>query len=317
MVLGNPVSFSGSLRLHGQSEIVIEAGEPGAGALDNTRFPNSTVQCGPIIDDDVPLHEGNGFNVFSVATIEFVNGSLCAVSSSVATGVPYLFNPVMRPGFLNPFTCTYTPSAIQHYGPYDFFQDPPGLVYSSPGNSRIISGDGQLVNGKLWAIDESGYQVLASGLVGPSWAASYPPPALAFSSAALVIRIDAGDPDGDGAPPVNLMLVDKAGRRLGRLLNGTPVNDFGDQAATLELGPNGRIRVLALIDPAPGPYMMLGMGTGQGTYEIRGYLADTNSGGSMVMSSVSTAPGTIQGITANVTLPLGLTLSPPKRFRIR
>jgi hypothetical protein len=310
IVLDNPLSFGGSLTLAGQNEIVVPAG-----ILDNTRFPNVTAQCGALVDDDVPLESsGAPFKLFGAAYIGLLGGSLCAVSDSGSTGVPYLFDIAERPPFLNPYVCTYY-EATRAFGPHDFFQVPLINNFTSDG-ARILGGDDSFP-GKLYAVTQSGATELATNLTRPRGAAAYPPPEPALGSAVLVLRIDAGNADDDAPPPMNLVVIDAAGRRLGRQPDGTPVNDFGDRAAALELGPNGRIRMLALQDPSPGRYMLFAVGTAQGAYEVRGYLADTSAGGTMVMRSGSTGPGILQGLTAMVTGPTGLTLSKPKTFRIR
>ena len=76
--------------------------------------------------------------------------------------------------------------------------------------------------------------------------------------------------------PVNVVLTDATGRRLGvDPVSGLPVNDFG--AKGFDSGP-GEPRVFAIKDPAPGAFGLHAIGTDTGPYTIDVSAADLVSG---------------------------------------
>ncbi|MEO8680596.1 MAG: FG-GAP-like repeat-containing protein [Vicinamibacterales bacterium] len=93
--------------------------------------------------------------------------------------------------------------------------------------------------------------------------------------------------------PVNILMTDAQGRRIGMdLLTGQPVNDFG--ADGVDSGADTEPRYFFVRDPAPGPYTVQTVGTGDGPYTVDVYSADTATGLSSRLTHTGTAaPGSI------------------------
>jgi hypothetical protein len=90
--------------------------------------------------------------------------------------------------------------------------------------------------------------------------------------------------------PVDVLVTDAAGRRIGvDPVSGLAVNDFGQHG--FDSGA-GEPRVIAIENPAPGPYAVQAVGTGAGAYTIDVSSADLATGTSARVSATGTAaPG--------------------------
>jgi hypothetical protein len=80
----------------------------------------------------------------------------------------------------------------------------------------------------------------------------------------IVVEIDS---------PVNVLLTDAEGRRIGVDAGGQAVNDFGDEFA-LDTGPASRPRFYVVKKPAPGDYQLRSIGTDSGPYAVHVYGMD-------------------------------------------
>lgn len=90
--------------------------------------------------------------------------------------------------------------------------------------------------------------------------------------------------------PVDVLVTDASGRRIGvDPVTGTAVNGFGQHG--FDSGP-GEPRVIAIENPAPGPYTVQAVGTGNGPYTVDVSAADLGTGGSSRVSTTGVAvPG--------------------------
>lgn len=107
--------------------------------------------------------------------------------------------------------------------------------------------------------DESLYLGQALGV------AVWPPQKTEPSGTAIVVRINS---------PVNVMLMDATGKRLGVAADGSAVNDFGD--AAMDSGPNTHPRFYVLRNPAAATYELRSVGTGDGPFAIQVYSSDVS-----------------------------------------
>ncbi len=236
---GVDIAVHGALHVEPRNEIIFSND-----ILDNTARPNGTAMCNingiNVTDDQVPYDDAASFSALSIFNIGVLGGSLFATSNSVSTGVPWLFNLQRRDPFLNPYCCCYY-SCVSHNGPYSFSQDPPALFHTTTKNGRVLGGDDG--GGRVFSVGPDGYQQLASGLIRPNGVAAFPAETPSLTSAALVIRIDS---------PVNVLVTDAAGHRIGYDALGNQVNDFGNGGMIIGLGPEGHPRVYAVMSPAEG-----------------------------------------------------------------
>jgi hypothetical protein len=289
---GVDVTVQGTLRVQPQNQILFDGD-----VLDNTTIPNATAACTiggqQVTDENVP-DNCCSFSVLSVGNIGVLDGSPFGVSNCGCSGVPWLFSLARRARFLNPNCCCYY-TCVEHNGPYHFSQDPPPLFNTTSDHGRVLGGDDN--GGRVFSVSPSGFQLLASGLGRPRGVAAYPPETPALSSATLVIRIDS---------PVNVLVTDAAGDRIGYDALGNQVNDFGAGGAIIGLGPEGHPRVYAVATPAEGDYSVTAVGTGTGPYTIRGYRADTSVGGAATLITGNTSPGATERMRISLSPGLGI-----------
>lgn len=278
--------FAGLLAQPPKNEIVV-----GASVFDNTSIPNGSASCQPLEDDNVPYNTGGTFSALSMSGLGVLDGSLYALSSSMATGVPYVFGLSMRGPFLNPYVCQFT-TACQGAGPLSFW-----LPDGTPTAMKLSTVDGGALlgtgNGVLKRVTPGGsYDQLASSggdvqLTGRPWRwpaggapSAAPPPApgaapLAAAAAdsgaqVLVVRADAR---------VHVLLTDALGRRIGFDATGTPVNEIGASGQTLAAGPGSWPELVVLRDPDAGTFTVELAATEPGAWDVKAYLAHESAGG--------------------------------------
>jgi len=296
IVGGQSVTLQGSLRVAARNEVLYDGQ-----VIDNTLLPNSSVTCSinnqQVTDDNVPTDGTSGFRVLAgIRSLGMLNGGLFATCDSLAAGYPWLFNIAPRDPFLNPYNCAFN-TAIQYAGPYNFYQSPPMLPYTVVDQGRILGGDDVYPNGKIWSVSPAGYEIISADpqLIRPRGVAVFPPATPGLSAGALVIRVDS---------PLNVLLIDSSGRRIGHDADGDAINDFGDSGAILELGPEGHPRVYALVDPPIGTFAVQAVGTGDGPYTIRSYLAETSTGGAMLARTGQAQVGVTEDLALHIASPL-------------
>ncbi|HEU4521387.1 MAG TPA: hypothetical protein VFT12_05245, partial [Thermoanaerobaculia bacterium] len=93
--------------------------------------------------------------------------------------------------------------------------------------------------------------------------AVWPPQKTEPSGNVVVVRVDS---------PVDVLLTDSAGRRIGVDSAGVAVNDFGDVA--FDSGAASHPRFYIIRDAAPGTYRVDSVGTGEGPFTIHVYSHD-------------------------------------------
>jgi hypothetical protein len=181
------------------------------------------------------------------------------------------------------------------YRPILPFWDPTAVFATSNGVERLVSGTAGLFgtqwqSGRVVQIAEGErLTTLASGLINPVGIAAYP--ANVPSGAprvAIVIRIDS---------PVNVIVTDPAGNRIGVDPSGAIVNDFGAfgyVAGEPPIGEPKKPLVMAIREPAPGSYQVDGFGTGDGAYGVHVYWINTDRDeGEHIVTRGTAAPGAI------------------------
>jgi hypothetical protein len=106
-------------------------------------------------------------------------------------------------------------------------------------------------------------EAVCTTLINPQGIAAFPLQVSAGSGTAIVIRLDF---------PVNVLVTDAKGRRIGLDPDtGLPINDFGEDG--FDSGP-GEPRFFAIMNPAPGPYLVHEVGISDGPFAINVYSAD-------------------------------------------
>jgi hypothetical protein len=292
---GTDVVVSGRLRVAGRNELVVPSG-----VLDNTDIANGSADCDPAHDDNVPWDGESSFRgLTGIMSMGVLNGGVFACSNSGAAGFPWLFNLAPRGPFLNPYNCVWY-ECWQYYGPYRFFQDPPFFYYSTVQNGRVLGAS----DSRVVAVSPGGYEVLANDplVFAPKDVASYPAETPALTSAMVVVRVDS---------PINVLVTDAAGHRIGYDADGNTVNDFGSEASILALGPEGHPVAYAIINPAEGDYTLSAVGTGDGPYTVRAYRAETSGGAALASLSGTAATGVAENIDLRLSPGLGVSLSRP------
>lgn len=277
--------FDFSAQLPPKNELIITGT-----VFDNTRYPNGTVQCGPLIDSNVPFTGGGStFNVLSMDGLGVLDGSLYATSPSGATGTPYVFNVAPREPYLNPYVCLWD-TAVEGTGLLDFY-----LLDGTPTAAALTSPDGGgvlgLGNGVVKRADPAGgFQVLDSSqpYSGRPWrwhgasAAPMVTQAAPDSGAQLlVVRVDT---------LAYVMLTDSQGRRVGHDAAGAPVNDFGESAQLLSSGAGGWPRLIVLRDPPNEVLRAEIAAAAAGDWAVRAYLAH-EGGGTKLAPTLGSAGG--------------------------
>lgn len=253
--------------------------------LDNVLDPNRDGGCPPgSISTAVPSGSASGTYGVPAGFGEVAkhrNFGLTVTSNSAATGAgPYLtqFGGVLLDD--NPFNDGQALFLRPELGcnaqrKLDFepilpYWDPTAPTATSNDVTRLVSGtDGlfgtQVFAGRVVQIRAGDrLTTLASGLLRPNGIAAYPANVPAGSNVAIVIRIDS---------PVNVLVTDSNGKRIGVDASGNVVNDFGPFGY---VGDPGEPRFLAIRDPSPGTFSVDAVGTGTGPYAVHAYSVDTD-----------------------------------------
>ena len=126
-------------------------------------------------------------------------------------------------------------------------------------------------------------EVVCATLINPQGIGAFPSQVSAGSGTTVVIRLDF---------PVNVLVTDASGRRIGVDPNtGLAVNDFGEDG--FDSGP-GEPRFFAIMNPAPGPYLVHEVGAGDGPFALNVYSADlTHQNGNRIQATGVVAVGSI------------------------
>lgn len=246
--------------------------------LDDLTVPNPSVcmSNGPV-SSAVPYNSGGSYNVpagFGQIVFDDRFG-LVVTSNSGAAGTPYLTsidlaglnddpNDDISQYFLRPELGCLPQRSIKFEPILPFF-DPDGsggngatqLVSATTGLFGTQSHDGEVVK----IAPGTKVETVAGGLVFPSGIAAYPPNVKASSDLVVILRIDS---------PVNVLVSDSLGRRLGVDPDHGSVNDFG--ALGFDSGP-GEPRFYAIRKPAAGTYSVQAWGTADGPFTIHVYSA--------------------------------------------
>lgn len=246
--------LTAALRMGGRTELVYDLHT----ILDDLDIENTSVKaCG--MTAEVPFNTGGTFHVLSgVKNIGFVGDGLYATSVSGAAGVPWLIDIGSPYTFINPYICLPY-RAVTHKSPVEFFSPGWEATSTATRGDRILS-TGAL--GLLSRLKDGSFDVLADGFMAPSGVAPYPPEPPPTTGAMLVVRIDS---------PIDVLLTDRSGRRIGKTATGDAVNDFAEKGAVIDPAGAGEPLFYAVMDPEPGTYSVSSVGTGNGPYTISVY----------------------------------------------
>lgn len=265
--------------------------------LDNVRLPNPSGGCPPgSVSMSVPAESGTYVGPSGFGQVAKHRHFGLVVTSNTGFLSPYLtqfggvlldddpFNDV-EALFLRPELGCNAQRKLD-YEPILPFWDPTAVTATSNGVERLVSGTTglfgtQWYSGRVVQIREGDrLTTLASGLIRPTGIAVYPANVPAGRNVALVIRIDS---------PVNVLVTDAAGRRIGVDPSGAVVNDFGEFGY---VGAPGEPRIMAIRQPAAGSYAVDTFGTGDGPYAVHVYSIDTDrEEGEHIVTRGTAAPG--------------------------
>jgi len=295
-------SFTGILNLFGS------AGTLNSVFTGDTTTPMIPSGCPPSpegILNTMPVNRSGVFAPFqggSVVYDEFTGYGLVT-----ATGVGYLYPFLANMSeelFDNPgdpsvyFQDSYLGCAatqFQQFTPPLPFNDPKTGFANSPDPASHLASS---VNGILGVQRNAGNviemvtgtsaQVVASGLNFPESVAAYPNGYSAGLSATVVLRIDS---------PVNILITDPNGKKLGVDTLGDAHNDFtgtisypvtgGSKKVNngFDSGP-GEPRFFGIKNPVPGTYTVQSIGTGSDPYTVHVYSVNT---GNPIGQAISTS----------------------------
>jgi len=270
--------------------------------LDDVLIPNADGGCPPgPVSTAVPKNAGGNYNV-AAGFGEVAKHRLFGVvvtSNSIAAGAgPFLTqfgevllndNPFDDPtaSFQRPEVGCTVQRRLEFESILPFWDpDPPAGAPQDNGVTRLVSGSEGLFgtqpfNGRVVRIrpgDRLG--TIASGLIRPTGIAAYPanvPPGL---NVAIVIRIDS---------PVNVLVTDASGKRIGVDASGNVVNDFGPLGY---VGDPGEPRLIAIREPTSGDFSVDTLGTGTGPYAVHAYSINTDEPlGEHIVARGTAAPG--------------------------
>ena len=242
----------------------------------------------------VPLRDG-GFTSFMGSQVVFDTwGDLGLVASG--SGGPFMtkigvemFQPSGAPPvFPQPFNgCLPTP---------EIYYTAPLPSFSADGEAnavdRMASTKLGIVGTRFWANDVvripafggDKVETVVSNIPHPMGIAGFPSKIAGSYGVVVGISIQS---------PVNILMTDAQGRRLGMdLQTGEPVNDFGNDG--VDSGPGTHPRYFFVKDPAPGPYTVQTVGTGDGPYTVDVYSADSSTGlGGRITHTGTAAVGSV------------------------
>jgi hypothetical protein len=133
------------------------------------------------------------------------------------------------------------------------------------GASKLVVGPQGLLGtqfntGRVFRVPDSptGVQDIVSTVIPAAWGiAAFPPQNVSPSGLVIVIQINS---------PVDVLVTDPSGRRLGVEAGGTAVNDFAEKGH--DTGAASHPRFFAIRDAQPGSFSVSSVGTGAGPFEI-------------------------------------------------
>ncbi len=259
---------------------------------------------------------GFSFNVMDGLTQvlydDFNGNGLTLISNSGAAGNGVLTHfselPFDMPGdpanfFYNPNIGCLVYNQVRYTPLYQGFYFG-GPIASTPGGLVAMFSEGPFSGSSLDVVDSSGKlaPIVKSGLgpIGP--VTSWPPNVSAGLTLSVLIRTDS---------PVDVLVTDPNGKKLG-MLNGAPVNDFGNDGA--DTGADSHPRFYAIKSPVPGDYTVQSVGTGTGPYTVHVYAVDTSKPfGQHILSSGIASPGAMsnQNFTMDAGAGIAFTNHPP------
>jgi hypothetical protein len=205
-------------------------------------------------------------------------------------GVPFVPVTIPLPFFgTDPPPTGYALDAAPSYKPASSVIGPVAVQFSStlPGGTDVI----QMAAGTNAPIVVTGAQLTAAGFADAIGIGAYPNGVSAGLSATIVLRVDS---------PVNILITDPNGKKLGVDSLGDAHNDFtgtivnpitgGSQNVNngFDSGP-GEPRFLAIKNPVPGAYNVQSIGTGSGPYTVHVYSVNTGNPTGQAISTSGTA----------------------------
>jgi len=142
----------------------------------------------------------------------------------------------------------------------------------------------QFPTGRVFRVPDSpaGVQDLLGSPLPAAWGiAAFPPQYVSPSGLVIVIQINS---------PVDVLVTDPAGRRIGMDSGGVPVNDFGEKG--YDTGPGSHPRFYVIRGAAPGRFAVSSVGTGSGPFEIHTFALNLDrTFGEHLLSSGNASPG--------------------------
>lgn len=271
--------------------------------VDDLNVPNVDSGCPPPsprpqfpVSTLMPIH-GGSFARISFDLLAFDNQGKLVVQaggpSLFLTDISKVFfddndNPMPNePHFTNPFAGCSVLMPLLEFKSMDipFFVSPALLnsVNVMATDPQGLVGT-QFFNGNIVRIEEAPVlPVIATGLAQPLGIGAWPPSASSGSGAVVIIRIDS---------PVEVLLTDANGRRLGVDASGQPENDFGSDG--FDSGPGTHPRFYAVQNPAPGNFALQSVGTSAGPFTVHVYSADLDKPvGEHILQSGTASPGSV------------------------
>lgn len=212
-------------------------------------------------------------------------------------GVPFVPMSVPLPYFgVDPPPTGFSINASASYKPASWINGPVAVQFSStlPGGTQVI----ELAAGTNAPIVVTGAQFTAAGFAGAHSIGAYPNGVSAGIGLTIVLRLDS---------PVNILITDPNGKKLGVDSLGNEHNDFtGTNVNSItggsenvnngfDSGP-GEPRFFAIKNPVPGTYTVQSIGTGSGPYTVHVYSVNLANPTGQAISTSGTAsvgsPGT-------------------------
>jgi len=320
-------SFSATLNLFGSANSFPTSPIYGFTIEYNTAIPQIPSGCkppAPPLDNMMPTNSGgllvpfNGGSIGSILYDEFTGSGLiittdygpaqgpwlAGISEALldnpgdptqyfqdgyigCIGVPFVPVTIPLPFFgTNPPPTGFALDAAPSYKPASSIIGPVAAQFSSTltGGTQVI----QMVTGTNAPIVVTGAQLTALGFADAIGVGAYPNGVSAGLSATIVLRVDS---------PVNILITDPNGKKLGVDSLGDSHNDFTGTIVNSTTGGSenfnngfdsgpGEPRFFAIKNPVPGTYNVESIGTGSGPYTVHVYSVNT---GKPIGEAISTS----------------------------
>jgi hypothetical protein len=204
--------------------------------------------------------------------------------------VPFVPVTVPLPYFgVDPPPTGFAADAGASYKPASSINGPVGAQFSStlPGGTQVVG----LVTGTNASIVVSGTQLTNAGFAGAHGVGAYPNGVSAGTGLTVVLRVDS---------PVNILITDPNGKKLGVDSLGNAHNDFTGTIVNsitggsenfnngFDSGP-GEPRFFGIKNPVPGTYSVQSIGTGSGPYTVHVYSVNLANPTGQAISTSGTA----------------------------